>query len=194
MRRTLLAIVALSLAVSGCAGSGGHKAAPTSVARPVGPNPDVVPAVITPAYVDAVFVELNRIYGDATRLEIGTDSVSTEVYQLLRSIYTDPDYGFQVKIFKQSLADGFANVVKPPGDRTTKVLKLLSATPSCILVQTETTFRGVVLHPGPPAASEYYMLGLKPPNYDPNHINPTPWAISINVSFTTPTTVALSCQ
>jgi hypothetical protein len=191
MRRRLLALWAgLALVGASCSGAHHHAAPPTTAS---GPDPDVIPAVITPAYVDAVFRVLNHIDGDASRALLAAGKVTPGVLTDLRAIYNDPLYAQEVKIAQQSISGDTSNVRRPPGDVIVGVVQLVSGTGSCIFVATKSDFSAVLIHTGPPAPSEYYELRRKAPGNDPMRINPTPWAFSFDVVYPTPTSVPDQC-
>jgi hypothetical protein len=189
------------LAVAACS-SGSHRASPpttvpvtsTSVA-PVagGPNPDVVPPVITVAYVNAVFAVLNHINGDVSRSMLSNNQLTEQARVDLRAIYDDPLYTREVTIAQQSLRGNLDNVRRPPGDIVTTVRKLIAASSQCVFVETRSDFSPVLIHPGEPTASEYFELARKQADIDPGQVNPTPWALSFNASYLTPTTVPDQC-
>ena len=192
MRRRILALgTALLLSVVPACSGGGKKSTRPPAAP--GPNPDVVPAVITPAYVDAVFKVLNHINGDAVRSVVASRRISPGVTRELQAIYQDPLFSVEVKVFQQGLESGLSNVKATPGDRVTTVNRLISWTGGCIFVATSSDLSAVEVKPGPPAASEYWQLSLKTDAQDPNHLNPTPWALSDNEDFAVPTTVTSPC-
>ena len=157
------------------------------------PNPDVIPPVITAAYVNAVFAVLNHIYGNATRSLRSAHTVTPEVKEDLRAIFNDPLYGEQIQAATLSLNGAVNNVRSNAGDGTTVVTKLITATPSCVFVETETDLSSVLVDPTPSAASEYYKLSLKQSSADPHDLNPTPWSFAFNVAYRTPTTVQNQC-
>jgi hypothetical protein len=198
MRRSLLALGGCAvLAVAGCS-NGMHDAAPTTTRPPpttvAAPNPDAIPPVITVAYVNAVFAILNHVNGDAVRDLVAYGSVTPEVKSYLRATYNDPLYAKEVAITQQSVSDGFQNVRNPPGDRVTTVDRIIYGSTSCIFVSSETTYGAVLLHATPPATSEYWKLERKQTGIDPRHLNPTPWALSFNASYTHKTTVPNQCE
>src|SRR5581483_4828845 len=89
MRRRFLALAMVMLAAGACSGSGHHSAGPTTTGQTVAaPNPDVIPPVITPAYVNAVFVVLNHINGNAVRSLVAAGKVTDQVTDDLRAIYS----------------------------------------------------------------------------------------------------------
>jgi hypothetical protein len=188
--------------MAACA-AGSHRASPSTLSAPPvttavtqssGPNPDAIPAVITPAYVDAVFKVLNHINGNAARLLVASGQVTNGVRSNLRAIYNDPLYTVEIRVFEQSLGTGLSNVRKPPGDRITMVTKLLGADPKCILVGARSDLSAVEVNPTQPAASEYWKLQPKQPGADPGGVNPTPWALSFNEAFVTPTRISITCS
>ncbi len=199
MRRRFLALcAAVALLVAGCS-SGHHAAAPTTTTLPPGhtagsPNPDVIPPVITPAYVNAVFAALNHVDGDATRQMVSSGSVTPRAQADLRAIYNDPLFTQELRIAEQSLKAGTRGVRRPPGDVVTTVSKMISATPTCIFVATTSDFSAVLVNPGTPAASEYWVLRPKQRNGDPRKLNPTPWALAFNADYLTPTTIPDQCS
>ena len=178
--KVCVAVAVVLLALSACSGKG-HDAAPTTTAplpttaattgaspTTTVPNPDVVPSVITPAYVNAVFAVLNHVYGDATRNLRASHAVTTEVKTDLRAIFNDPLYSEQVQAATVSLSGAISNVRPDAGDGVTIVKKLIAATPNCVFVQTETNLSSVLIHPTPSAAAEYYELVRKQRSADPN--------------------------
>jgi hypothetical protein len=202
MRRRLLALGgAVVLAVAACS-NGSHQASPPTTlpgpstsAAPLagGPNPDVIPPVITVAYVNAVLRALFHVYGNATRTLLITRQVSTSVKADLRSIYNDPAYKQQLAAAQLSLNGVIDNVRGDAGDPVTVVKRLVSESNTCIFFEASTNLSSVLIHPTPSAASEYYELRPKQAGNDPLHLNPTPWAMSYNVAFLSPTTIPSRC-
>lgn len=205
---TRVTAVALLLTfLAACSGKSHDAASTTSVPPPTpttaatvqatppttAPNPDVIPPVITVAYVNAVFAVLNHINGDAVRALVAANQVTSTVRLYLRAVYNDPLYAEEVKIAQQSIDGSLSNVRQPPGDRTTRTNKLIAATKSCVFIETSTDLSRVLVHPTAEAASEYYTLTAKQPRVDPQHLNPTPWAISFNATYVVPTTIPNQC-
>lgn len=195
MRRRFLAIGGvLMVLLAGCS-SGRHLTAgpPTTTTAASSPNPDVVPAVITPAYVDAVFAVLEHIDGNASRALIRAHAVTPEVLADIRAIYNDPLYAEEVKIAYESLQGNLSNVRRPPGDVRIGVTRLLAASSTCIFVETRSDYSRVVFKPPAQPASEYWVLRPKEPGADPKHLNATPWALSFNRTFQSPTAIPNQC-
>lgn len=198
MRRRLLVLAAaLPVLLVGCSGTNHHSSDPTTSlgGRTAGaPNPDVVPAVITPAYVNAVFAVLNHINGNAVRAALAANAITPAVSNDLRAIFGDPLYSEELKIVDETLAGETTNFRKPPGDIKTTVKSLISASRGCVFVATTSDFSSVVQRPGPLAGAEYWVLRPKPTGIDPLHLNPTPWAMSFNATYATPTSIPDQCS
>lgn len=196
MRRRFLALAAVLAILAGCSSASRHTASPSTSAdgqADAAPNPDVIPPVITPAYVNAVFAVLNHISGDASRSLVASGTLTDQVRADLRSIYNDPLYSQEVEIESQSVAANLSNVRRPPGDVITTVVHLVSAAPVCIFVQTSADYRLVLKVPGPTPPSAYLGLRLKQAQDDPHDLNPTPWAIFFNAVYKSPTSVPDQC-
>jgi hypothetical protein len=202
MRRKLVALGgAVVVALAACSG-GSHQSTPTTLSPATGSpppsataaiNPEVIPPVITVAYVNAVLAVLNHIYGNATRSLRSDHAVTPQVKADLRSIFNDPLYTEQVQTASESLRGPINNVRSNSGDGVTVVKTLISRNSSCIFVETTTTLAAVLVHVTPSPASEYYELAPKQPGDDPDGLNPTPWAFAFNVAYLTPTTVQDRC-
>ncbi len=166
------------------------QATPPSTALP---NPDVIPPVITAAYVNAVFAVLNHLNGDAVRALVASKRVTPTVKLYLRAAYNDPLYAEEVTIAQQSIDGSLSNVRSPPGDILTIVQRLISATPTCIFAETRSDFSNVVRVSTTPAASEYFSLSLKQKGTDPHRVNRTPWAFAFNADYQTSKTIPSQC-
>ena len=191
MRRVILMFTFLAVSAAACSGGSGHASPTTSTT--LGPNPDVVPQVITADYVNAVFKVLNHLDGDVTRSLVAGGTITSQDYAILRAIYNDPLYAEEVKIAQQTLQGNMSVFRHPPGDRGTKVETLIDTSPSCIFAATVSDYSAVALHPTSSAASEYWELKPKQSGTDPGQLNPTPWALAFNASYTTATTIPDQC-
>jgi hypothetical protein len=202
MRRRVLALGSAAALILGACSSSSHRVAPatsstvpstTAITQAAAPNPDVIPAVITPAYLDAVLVVLNHVYGDATRALRISHAITPQVKENLRSIFAEPLYDQQIQAATLSLKGPIANVRRNSGDGTTVVVHLISASPYCVFMQTSTDLSQVLVHPTPKAASEYYELAPKDARNDPTRLNTTPWVFAYNSAFLKPTSVQNPC-
>lgn len=195
-RRILVLSVAVVAVVASACSSGGHHSAAgttTSTTASAGPNPDVIPSVITPAYVDAVFRVLNHINGNATRSLLASKSMTSSVRADLRAIFAGPLYLKEVQLDQTSIKGSLANVRQPPGDVTTQVVRLIHVTGRCIFVAVTENYGAVLYKPGPPPSSGYWGLQPKVASSDPEHLNPTGWSFFFNAVYKTPTSVPDQC-
>lgn len=195
MRRRFLALAAaLPVLLVGCSAPSHHSSDPPSSVSPTsGPNPDVVPTVITPAYVNAVFAVLNHINGNAVRAALAANAVTPTVEQDLRAIYSPPLLSAEQQVFESGLTQDRLNLRSAPGDRQTRVRRILSAGSSCIFVLTSSDLSAVELRPSASPASEYWELKTKSASDDPAGLNPTPWTLSFNQDYETPTSISDPC-
>ena len=189
--RGLSAVVGSIVLMTACS-SGQHISAPTTTTS-TAPNPDVIPAVITPAYVDAVFKELNHVNGDAVRSVLSNGSVAPAVSAKIRAVYGDPLYAIELRVFTAGLSQNTSNLRRPPGDRVTSVDSLISASQTCIFVRTTSDLSAVELRPTGIATDEYWVLRPKLARNDPEQLNPTLWSLTYNQDFQTPTSVPNQC-
>lgn len=195
MRRRFLALGAVLVGLTAGCSTGTHRSAapPTTATTSAAVNPDVVPAVITPAYVDAVFAVLEHIDGNASRALIAANAVTPEVLADIRAIYNDPLYAQEVKIAQQSIQGNLSNIRRPPGDVRIRVKRLIFASSQCVFVEADSDYGAVVYAPPNKPASEYWELRPKQSGADPARINATPWALAFNRTFETPTSIPNQC-
>ncbi len=194
-RRILVLSVAVVAVVASACSSGGHHSAAgttTSTTASAGPNPDVIPSVITPAYVDAVFRVLNHINGNATRELFRAGSVTRSVRVDFRALFNDPLYQQELRNAAASLRVTRSSLRDPIGDVTTTVQSVISASSRCIFVATRSDFSAVDVHPTQ-APAEYWGLEPKSPGDDPSNLNSTPWALWFNADYLTPTSIPDQC-
>ena len=129
-------VVLLALVLAACSGKS-HDAAPTTSAPPppttaattqasppasTAPNPDVIPPVITVAYVNAVFAVLNHLNGDAVSALVASRHVTPTVEAV------SPCRISTIRCMQkrsgsplESLMAPSDNVRQPPGDGVTTV-------------------------------------------------------------------------
>jgi hypothetical protein len=187
----------LMLLVAACSSSS-HAAdpppasTPSSTAAPAGSY--AIPRVITVAYVNSVLKALNHVNGNAARELARTHEINSVVKSELRAIFNDPAYELQLEGAEQSLRQGVISNVRPAGgDVHTSVLALLTATKRCIFFQSTSDSSGLFSHPTASPASAYIELLPKQPGHDPEHLDSTPWAFSLNEAFLTPSSVPNPC-
>src|SRR5579875_2907419 len=194
MRRKVWALGgALLLAVAGCGGHAGAGAGGSGGGSGGPGGVDPVPAVITVNYVNRVLAQLNVIYSDALRISLTTKQITPQVKTDLRAIYANPLYQEELAGFKLQLEHYPTDLRKHIGNRITTVVRLISASPTCIFIATQENFAEILTHPGENFGSEYYSLIRKAPNNDPLHLNRTPWQFGFNFASIKPHEVPNQC-
>lgn len=176
----VVAMATLSLTAA-CGGDKGvqavtpHASIATAPERTTTTNPYATPAVIDAAYVNRVLAGLDAVDGDVLRLVAKSRTVTTEVTDRLKALYSDKEYLGQITALAQDQADGFQGLKQNPGNRTTVVSSLLMASPSCLFAKVDRDQTPVADKPSPELAVQW--VGLVPMDFarDPNHYNPTPW-------------------
>jgi len=141
----------------------------------------VVPAHITVAYVNAVFAKLDAVLGNAVREIIRTRELPVQAEFQLAAIYTFEQLKIELRIISESIHKDLSNVRTVPGDLVVRTMSIVSASPHCIFVRATTDFASV--DKASKVSKEnlvdgYYGLSRKTLSQDPEHLNPTPWAIS----------------
>jgi len=158
VRRSGLLVVALVALSVGCTGddddgdtSSTTTEAPTTTTAvettttTAAPDPFTVPsdpADIDEAYVEAVLTELERINGDALRLAV-SEGLSPQITELIRSIYEPTRAATEFDLLVDASIGGFPGVRVDPGDAVPSVDEILSASASCIGVDTHFDFTAV---------------------------------------------------
>lgn len=176
----MLAAAALA-ASAACSSNSPDRAGPSAtVATEPAPttttDPYAVPAVIDTAYVNRVLAGLDAAMGDVLRLIVRTRTIPPEAYDRLRALYPD-DERLQRSIdsFQRDLRQNFSGYRADPGDKTSTVTQLITATRACIFTRVARDYSNVGTSPLP--ALDVQWIGLKPldTNRDPSGYNPTKW-------------------
>ena len=140
-------------------------------------NPYAVPAVIDAAYVNRVMTGLDAVMGDASRALIRSTTITSEVYDRLRAIYSNNSLlQLVVDSMEDEIRQGFTGFKPNPGNRMTSVTGLITAQPDCIFVRVNRDYSAM----SPEADStDVQWVALKPleRSRDPHGHNPTSWAM-----------------
>lgn len=184
MRRLAPSAVVALLAVSCTSAGGGDGIKPlpettTTTTQATGAS-YAVPAVIDTAYIDRVLAALDQVEGDAVRGLVAGGDVDAESVARLRAIYNDPEFERARSGLLETGADGVGEFKQPPGNRRTTVTQVLTASPTCILVEATTDFSAVATSPPPLNPAKYDLFTMRPSRAenDPAQLNPTPWSYS----------------
>ena len=199
MRRTLWLGGAIVLAASACGSTPHHGGDPTTspstgaastttstslqaVTTTTVPDPVHIPAKIDVPYVNAVLAQLNHVYGNAQRIEISTKFLPKTIPPLLRAVFADPQYSRELSVFSQALQGNTLSQLKPNApDPVAKVANLTAASLNCIEAKISIEDNAAISAPSPPL-DLYVVLRPKISQHDPGSVNPTPWAISYELT------------
>jgi hypothetical protein len=135
----------------------------------------VIPDEITLEYVDAVLIELERLYAEAAQLASARGELDLDVADRLNSIFSGELVDRRLADFLELLAveDGFRNQdeISPSWFVASEVLDSSSA---CVWLVGEQDLSSLFVN-GPAARTTFALLGPKDEGLvvDPN---PTPWA------------------
>lgn len=178
-------LATVALAATGCGGGGGltkaepHATVPTAPLSTTTTNPYAVPATIDAPYVNRVLDGLDGALGDILRLVFQARQMSTEAVDRVQVLYLNrDDQNLELQELQYQLRNGFSGFKDPPGNRKSTVTDLLAASPTCIFVRLSFDHSAVATKPNLESGSEWMGLTPADPARDPNHYNPTPWAIA----------------
>lgn len=167
-----MALLLAFSAASGCSSRSGTAVDddPTRVAAP--PH-----QALDEASVNAALAALDAVMGDVQRILVRERTLTGEVTDRLRAIYAGPELGLQLDALARDVRDGLAGYAPVPGNRTTTVTRMISATDTCVFAEVRRDYRAVADRPDAGSATLYVALVPKDPAEDVNHLNPTPWAM-----------------
>jgi len=147
----------------------------TAVESTTTTNPYAVPPVIDVAYVNRVLAGLDAAVGDVVRFVVKTNPTALEMGMRLRPLYNDEETRLQLEGFHQDALEHFAGYRKVPGNKTSVVTELVSATPQCVFAHVSRNYGAVVDKPNPDLADQWMAIVPKDTTRDPEVNNPTGW-------------------
>lgn len=166
MRRTVV-FLTCTLLLAACS-KGGPATAPSPLPEAGGDQ-----AVV----VDRVLAGLDGVMGDAQRILAKERRITPEVTDRLKSIYVGPELLNQIDAFRADVDSGLAGLKNPPGNRVTKVSRLITVSSICVFAEVLRDYGPATAGAAPPPASMYVVLVTKDEADDPRQLNPTPWAL-----------------
>ena len=220
MRRTLLALGSAVLFLSSCGGTARSVSSPTTqlaasppppaASTPTSPAPPpttaapppapvttttsvpdrtVVPKRITVAYVDAVLAKLNHVYGDAGRAMVSHRRLTPVVHADLAKVYTARLAATENKVFTIALGQ-LKEIRHHPGDPVSRVVRLITASPTCIFARVVTDTSKIARRTSLPVGKEYIGLARR---YAYGAAGPTPWLIFYDSILITSGSITTQC-
>jgi hypothetical protein len=155
----------------------GGAAKPTSAAAPPTSAPDPTGGADAGS-VNAVLAGLDGVMGDLQRILVKQRSLTTDVTDRLRSIYTGPELLNQLDAFKADVDGGLLGYKPNPGNRVTTVSRLITATPVCIFAEVKRDYSPLTIGVSSSKPSTLYVVLVNKETVDdPKHLNPTPWTM-----------------
>ena len=138
----------------------------------------VVPDEITEEYVEAVFVELERLYAEAVaELRRNDGELNIEVSDRLGEIFeNDSALESNLEVFQEASEGGFPNIREPQdiGPRTRSIVHLLSVGADCVYAETALDPDALVVEK--PEVAQMNFVELLPKTVErPIVLNETPW-------------------
>ncbi|HZN16428.1 MAG TPA: hypothetical protein VFB78_19340 [Acidimicrobiales bacterium] len=132
-----------------------------------------MPATIDIPYLNRVFLALEKINGDATRLIVANRRITPEAANLLHSILTDDAFHDATEVWNEQIDGGLAGFRADPGDRKIAVTKVLAVRVDCVAVEVSNDYNAVRREPIAPSAGKISLASR--PRAAPN---PTSWVIA----------------
>lgn len=180
--RTAVAVALLApvLSAGACRSAEKHAApgptVPTELPTTTTTDPYAVPSVIDAAYVNRVLAGLDQVVGDIFRLYLRDRRISQEISERITALYGSGG-GYDLKV--ESLEEQRATTLRAqPDNRVTVVIRLITATPSCVYAQVMRDYRPV----GGSVGNSVEWVGLKAAavTKDPASYNPTRWVYVVD--------------
>jgi hypothetical protein len=139
-------------------------------------DPYAIPPVIDEAYVNRVLAGLDAIVGDAVRHVMRTRLLDEEVFYRLRAVSSNDDT-FRLKMdgLQDDLLAGMPGYRAEPGNKTTTVVRLLSASSTCLFAEVQRDFSAVNAAGEARLSTEWVALVPIDPARDTAKHNATRW-------------------
>jgi len=181
VRALLVAVALTGLLAGACGGDDDDRpdaaavttAPSTSTSTTVGV--DEVPDEITVEYVQRVMDALDASWGDMYRLYVDSGGPTAETAAWLDALYDEPELARIDVDLGREAADGFDSTRMPPGDPTTRVVELISASPECIYFEADRQYDAVLTVASESEGTD--VIVLRASTASPK--NPTRWQMTV---------------
>lgn len=124
-----------------------------------------------------VLAGLDAVMGNLQRILVRERRITSEVTDRLQAIYTGPELLNQIDAFRADLANGLIGYKATPGNRVTRVSRLITVSPICVFAEVSRDYSPLTEGAAPRPRSLYVILATKHEADDPRRLNPTPWAM-----------------
>jgi hypothetical protein len=160
--------------LTSCSSGGGQPSSSATIPRATSTtDPYAVPATIDIPYLNRVFLALEKVDGQATRLIVANKRITPDAAALMHAIFTDEEFKIQTEGWNDDIDKGLASYRVNPGDRGTTVRRIIAIHPDCIAVEVDRDYSAVVLDAKPGAIALVSLSTRAAASR-----NPTPWVIS----------------
>jgi hypothetical protein len=158
-------------------------AAPASVTTATTAVSYAVPATIDVAYVQKVMGALDHIEGEIARHVAATHALDGDFGRYMVALYGGESLQLQQQLWESVASKAFQQLRPQPRDPKTTIVRLIAASPGCLLVRADRDYINTFVPSGPPGPPRY--VGLVPITQDRNldGRNPTPWIVTFDGSF-----------
>jgi hypothetical protein len=125
-----------------------------------------------------VLAALNEVDGQVTRLIVQKKQLVLEASSFLRAIYDDDELQEQTEGWLRTIQRGLKNIKPEAGNRRQTVVRIVSASPSCVFLHVEEDLSATAVNSSPPHRSFVQLVPLDPKRRQLG-INPTAWMIHL---------------
>lgn len=138
-----------------------------------------VPAVIDVPYVQAVMDSLDQVLGDAIRIFAQKKAITPEFTQLLTAVYGPQQFDREQRAYTEDVNHQPFPIKQEPQPPTTKVIRIIDSSPSCVVLEATRDYAPIFIHPEPGRDTQAVVeLHPKRQDRDPSAKNPTAWEIA----------------
>jgi hypothetical protein len=138
-------------------------------------DPYAVPPVIDEAYVNRVLAGLDQVVGDAVRSVVRTRLLDEEVYYRLMAVSSGDAFQLKLDSLQRDLLGGMTGYPASPGNKVTRVTRLISIKISCIFAEVTKDFAALNSTGETNLSTEWVALVPLDPTRDTHSYNPTHW-------------------
>ncbi|MFN2608858.1 MAG: hypothetical protein ABR511_13370 [Acidimicrobiales bacterium] len=166
-----------------CSGGGSAKATLPHATIATAPetttttNAYAVPTVIDAAYINRILAGIDATFGDLIRTALAQHAVTAEAIDRMKALFSGPVLTTQLNLLTEEEAGGFRDLKPNPGNRSTKVVTIVTALADCVYAHVSRDYSAVAVAPSAALTDQYVGLNRASPGQDPNHYNPTGWTV-----------------
>ncbi len=154
--------------------SGDRRGTTTTSTTPI--DVSTIPEKIDEPYINAVLAGLDRVNGEVIRLIVEDKQLLPDATEHLISVYDEDELQDQVDLWLRQIQEGLDGFKTAPTPPRTTVARMLSVSPTCMLVEVEEDASGYLVTPGR-YTKEFLLLTPLDRSRNRRGVNPTAWMI-----------------